>query len=104
MAVEFTDANFDQEVIKSDLPVMVDCWAAWCAPCRMIAPTIEALAEQYKGKVKVGKLDVDSNMNTAMKYQIKSIPTLLFFKGGRVVNSLVGALPKETLVKHIENL
>ncbi|MDK9700017.1 MAG: thioredoxin [bacterium] len=104
MAVEFTDANFDQEVLKSDLPVVVDCWAAWCAPCRMIAPTIEALAEEYKGKVKIGKLDVDSNMNTAMKYQIKSIPTLLFFKGGRVVNSMVGALPKETLVKHIENL
>lgn len=104
MAVEFTDANFDQEVLKSDLPVVVDCWAAWCAPCRMIAPTIEALAEEYKGKVKIGKLDVDSNMNTAMKYQIKSIPTLLFFKGGRIVNSMVGALPKETLVKHIENL
>jgi thioredoxin 1 len=87
----FTDQNFEDEVIQSDVPVMVDFWATWCAPCRMIAPAIEALSGEYTGKAKVGKLDVDNNQEVAMRYRVTSIPTVMVFKGGEVVDTLVGA-------------
>ena len=87
---EFTDQNFDAEVLKSAVPVLVDFWAEWCMPCRMLAPTIEKLADSYAGKVKFGKLDTDSNRDTAMKYQINAIPTVILFKGGQVAQKFVG--------------
>jgi thioredoxin 1 len=88
--VEFTDSNFDTEVLGSQQPVVVDFWAEWCGPCRMLAPVIESLAEDYKGRVKVGKLDTDSNRNTAMRFSINAIPTVLIFKGGQLVNRVQG--------------
>ncbi len=99
----FTDAAFDQEVLRSDVPVLVDFWAEWCGPCRQIAPAIDALATEYAGKVKVGKLDVDSNGGTAMRYNVRGIPTLLLFKGGQVVEQRVGALGKSELQKMLES-
>jgi thioredoxin 1 len=100
--VEVTDATFDQEVLQSDLPVLVDFWAVWCAPCRIIAPIVEELAQEKEGKLKVTKMDVDNNQNTAMKYGIRSIPTLLLFKNGDVVDQIIGALPKTTLESRLE--
>ena len=101
----FTDDNFEEEALKSDLPVVVDFWAAWCGPCRMIAPIIEDLAGEYNGKAKVGKLDVDANQNTAIKYGVRSIPTVLYLKNGQVVETIIGAVSKQNfvdrLVKHI---
>ncbi len=99
--IEFTDSNFDVEVLKSDVPVLVDFWAEWCGPCRMIAPTVEAFAEEYQGKVKVGKVNVDENMKTATRYNVRGIPTLLLFKGGQVVDQRVGAVGKGELVKMV---
>ena len=87
---EFSDQNFEQEVLQSDTPVLVDFWAEWCMPCQRLAPTIEKLAESYAGKVKVGKLDTDSNRDTAMKYGISAIPTVILFKGGQVAQKFVG--------------
>ena len=102
--IEFTDANFSQEVLGSDIPVLVDFWAAWCAPCKMIAPMIEEIAGEYEGKVKVGKLDVDSNPEVAGKFGIRSIPSLLIFKDGEVVNQVIGAQPKPAIIEKLDNL
>jgi thioredoxin 1 len=99
---EFSDANFEQEVIKSSLPVLVDLWAAWCGPCRLIAPVVEELAGTYRGKMKMGKLNVDDYPQIAGQHRIMNIPTLLLFKGGREVDRIVGVVPKEELVRRIE--
>src|SRR5688572_24334215 len=98
----FTDSGFDQEVLNSPEPVLVDFWAEWCGPCRQMGPTIDTIASEYAGKAKVGKLDVDSNGNTAMRYNIRGIPTLLLFKGGKVVGQRVGAVPKAELQKMLD--
>ena len=92
--LEFTDANFDSEVLNSDQPVLVDFWADWCMPCRALAPTIDELASEYNGKAKVGKLNTENNQDTAVKFNIQSIPTVLVFKGGEVVQKFVGITPK----------
>ena len=94
---EFTDQNFENDVQKSGIPVLVDFWAVWCGPCKAIAPILEEVADEYKGKVKVGKVDVDQNQSTAMKYGVRSIPTLLLMKNGEVINQLVGAVPKANI-------
>ncbi len=99
-----TDANFDAEVLQTDQPVLVDFWATWCGPCRTIAPTIEEIASEYDGKAKVVKLDVDSNPQTAMKYGIRSIPSLLFFKDGKPVDQMVGVVPKKVLAEKLDAL
>ncbi len=98
----FTDAAFDSDVLQADKPVLVDFWAEWCGPCRMLGPTIDAIASEYDGKIKVGKLNVDDNGNTAARYQIRGIPALLLFKGGKVVDQRVGAVPKSDLTKMID--
>jgi thioredoxin 1 len=99
--VELTEETFEQEVLKATMPVLVDFWAAWCGPCKMIAPIVEELATEYEGKLKIGKVDVDNNQKIAMQYGIRSIPTLLIFKGGKVVEQIVGAAPKKTLVEKL---
>jgi thioredoxin 1 len=96
------DSNFDSEVLKADVPVLVDFWATWCGPCKMMAPTVDAVAAEYAGKVKVGKLDVDESGGTAMRYNIQGIPTLLLFKDGRVVEMRVGAVGKAEVVKMLQ--
>jgi thioredoxin 1 len=93
-----TDANFEQEVLKSDKPVLIDFWAVWCGPCKMVAPVVEEIANEFNGKLKVGKLDVDSNPEVSMKFGIRSIPTLMVFKGGKVVEQIIGAVPKRNLL------
>ncbi len=95
------DSNFQAEVLSSDKPVLVDFWAIWCGPCKMIAPIVEELAGEYDGKLKVAKMDVDANPRTAMQYGIRSIPTLLIFKGGQVVEQIVGAVPKRHLTEKV---
>ncbi len=99
--VTITDANFEREVIKSDIPVIIDFWATWCGPCKAIAPIVEELAGEYNGKVKVGKLDVDDNQQSAIKYGVRSIPTLLIFKDGKLNNTIVGAVPKAQIVQKL---
>ena len=101
-AIEITDANFEELVLKSDKPVLVDFWAAWCGPCRMVGPVVEEIAGEYEGKAVVGKVDVDANPNISMKYGIRSIPALLYFKDGKQVDGVVGAVPKGTLTSKLE--
>ena len=104
MAVEITDANFDELVLKSSQPVIVDFWAEWCGPCRMIGPIIEDMATEYSGKAVIGKVDVDSNSGISSQFNVRSIPTILFIKNGEVVDKSVGAVPKATLVAKLEAL
>jgi thioredoxin 1 len=102
MALQFTDANFKTEVLESDMPVLVDFYADWCGPCRMIAPYVAELAEEYQGVFKIGKLNVDNEPNTRAQYKVMSIPTLIFFKNGQPVDTVVGAVPKKHLQEKIE--
>lgn len=104
MAIELTDANFDEVVLKSDKPVLVDFWAEWCGPCRMVGPIVEELHKDYEGKAVVGKVDVDNNPNISMKFGIRNIPTILFFKNGEIADKQVGAVPKNTLSAKIDKL
>ena len=93
----FTDNNFDTDVLKSDIPVLVDFWATWCAPCKMLAPTIDAIADEFDGQIKVGKVNVDENPGTPGTYGVRGIPTVILFKGGKVVDQIVGNVPKSQL-------
>ncbi|MCK4855712.1 MAG: thioredoxin [Bacteroidales bacterium] len=104
MALEFTDQNFDEVVLHSDKPVIVDFWAEWCGPCRMVGPIVEEIGNDFAEKAVVGKLDVDSNPNVTRKYGIRNIPTVLFFKNGEVADKQVGAVPKSNLVNKLEAL
>ncbi|MBO6620351.1 MAG: thioredoxin [Balneola sp.] len=101
-ALEFTDGNFEAEVLNSDKPVLVDFWAEWCGPCRMIGPVVEEMAGEYEGKAKIGKVNVDNNPDISVKYGIRSIPALLIFKNGEVVDQIVGAVPKPHLTKQLD--
>lgn len=105
MCVTLTDQNFEEEVIKSNsLPVLVDFWAPWCGPCKMLGPIIEELAKDFKGKIKIGKLNVDENLETAGKYEVLGIPSLKFFKNGEIVDEMMGVQPKEILVEKIREI
>ncbi len=97
MALQFTDSNFETEVLKSDKLTMVDFWAEWCGPCKAIGPVVEELSKAYEGKANIGKMDVDANSNVPMQFGIRSIPTILFFKGGQLVDKTVGAVPKASI-------
>lgn len=101
--LEITDANFAKEVEASDKPVLVDFWAVWCGPCKMLTPIIEELANEYEGKAVIGKVDVDNNQMIATKFGIRGIPTILIFKGGKVVDQIVGAVPKNMIVEKLES-
>jgi thioredoxin 1 len=101
---EFTDSNFDQEVINSDQPVLVDFWAEWCQPCRMLSPTIDEVADAYDGKAKVGKVDTDANREISVRYGISAIPTVLLFQNGEVAKKFVGLTPKEQFTAAIDEL
>lgn len=102
--ITITDDNFETEVLKSENPVLIDFWAAWCGPCRMIAPIVEELAIEYDGKAKIGKLDVDDNQQTAIKYGVRSIPTLLIFKDGELKDTIIGAVPKAQIVQKLSSV
>ncbi len=103
MAVEFSSSSFQNEVLSSDQPVLVDFWAEWCGPCKMIGPIVEELHNEYQGKAVIGKLNVDEHPDIAMNYGVRNIPTLLIFKGGEVVDKIVGAVPKNTIASKIDN-
>ncbi len=104
MALEINQANFEELVLKADKPVIIDFWAEWCGPCRMVGPIIEEMSKEYEGKAVIGKVDVDNNSEIATKYAIRNIPTILFIKNGEIVDKQVGAVPKATLVKKLEGL
>ncbi|MDP3462823.1 MAG: thioredoxin, partial [Bacteroidales bacterium] len=104
MAIEVTDSNFDEVVLKSNVPVIVDFWAVWCGPCRMVGPIVEEISVEYKDKAKVVKLDVDNNNVSASQFGIRNIPTILFFKNGQVVDKQVGVVPKQVLINKLEAL
>lgn len=101
--ITITDDNFELEVIKSNQPVLIDFWATWCGPCRMIAPIVEELADEYNGKAKIGKLDVDENQETSIRYGVRSIPTLLIFKDGKIKDTIIGAVPKSQIVQKLNS-
>lgn len=100
--IALTDENFAAEVLESSIPVLVDFWAAWCGPCRMVAPIVDELADEYSGRAKIAKLDVDSAQKTAVEFGIRSIPTMLIFKGGKVADQLIGALPKQQITEKLD--
>lgn len=102
--ITITDDNFETEVLKSENPVLIDFWATWCGPCRIIAPIVEELATEYSGKAKIGKLDVDNNQQTAIRYGVRSIPTLLIFKGGELKETIIGAVPKGHIVQKLNSV
>ena len=102
--LEVTDENFNAEIINSDLPALVDFWAEWCGPCRMVSPAVEELANDYKGKIKVAKMDVDQNRDTPTRFGIRNIPTLIFFKGGEVTQTIIGVQPKSQIEEEIKKL
>ncbi len=102
MKVEITTDNFEQEVLQSDVPVLVDFWAEWCMPCKMVAPVLEEMSKDYEGKLKIGELDVDSQADLAARYNVVSIPTLMVFKGGEVVDQQIGAAPRDRLEKLVQ--
>jgi thioredoxin 1 len=104
MVIDVTDQNFEAEVVKSSLPALVDLWAPWCGPCRMIAPIVEKLAEEYDGRFKFCRLNVDENQQTAARYKVMAIPTLIFFKGGEAVDTVVGSVSKQSLQPKIDSL
>lgn len=99
-----SDADFDKEIVRADMPAMVDFWAEWCGPCKMVGPTVEALAKEYEGKIKIAKMNVDENRETPAKFGIRSIPTLILFKEGKVFHTIVGALPKADIEKELKKL
>jgi thioredoxin 1 len=99
--LHLNDGNFDQEVLKSNIPILVDFWAAWCGPCRMVGPILEELAVEYDGKIKIAKVDVDANPQKSAEYEIRSIPNLIIFKDGKIADNMLGGLPKAEIAKHI---
>jgi len=101
--ITITDDNFETEVINSNQPVLIDFWATWCGPCRMIAPIVEELANEYDGKAKIGKLDVDENQGISIRYGVRSIPTLLIFKDGKIKDTIIGAVPKSQIVQRLNS-
>lgn len=102
--LQVTDDTFDEEIINSDVPAMVDFWAEWCGPCKMVGPVVEELADEYKGKIKIAKMNVDQNRQTPAKFGIRNIPTLIFFKGGEVANTVIGAQPKSAIDEQLKKL
>jgi thioredoxin 1 len=102
--LQVTDDTFEEEIVKSDVPAVVDFWAAWCGPCRMVGPVVEELSKEYEGRIKVAKMDVDQNRQTPAKFGIRNIPTLIFFKGGEVANTIIGAQPKSAIEEEIKKL
>ncbi|MFP4620146.1 MAG: thioredoxin [Bacteroidales bacterium] len=104
MSIEVTDSNFDEQVLQSDKPVIVDLWAEWCGPCKMVGPIVDEIGEEYDGKVVVAKLDVDSNPQIPTRYRVRNIPTILFFKDGELKDKQVGAVPKDKLLKKLKPL